>query len=145
MEHADHVELLRAAVRAGETWADVGAGRGAFTRALAELIGPNGTLWAVDRDPHVLAENGERIRAMPPGSAPKLHVLVGDFTRPLTLPPLDGIVMANALHFTSDPVPVVRRLAGPRVLAAIERPLQAPLGLLAVGPSVYLRARRDAR
>ena len=36
----------------------------------------------------------------------------------------------------------LRRVAGPRVLAAIERPLQAPLGVLAVGPSVYLRARR---
>ena len=32
-----------------------------------------------------------------------------------------------------------------RVLAGVERPLQAPLGRLAVGPSVYLRARRGRR
>jgi ubiquinone/menaquinone biosynthesis C-methylase UbiE len=36
----------------------------------------------------------------------------------------------------------LKRHVSPRVLAGIERPLQAPLGLLAVGPSVYLRARR---
>jgi hypothetical protein len=30
----------------------------------------------------------------------------------------------------------------PSVLAALERPLQAPLGPLAIGPSVYLRAIR---
>jgi len=39
-------------------------------------------------------------------------------------------------------LPFLRQRVGPAALAAIERPLQAPLGLLAVGPSVYLRARR---
>jgi len=37
---------------------------------------------------------------------------------------------------------VLKRRVPARVLAAIERPLQAPLGRLAVGPSVFLRARR---
>jgi ubiquinone/menaquinone biosynthesis C-methylase UbiE len=36
---------------------------------------------------------------------------------------------------------VTRRLS-PGLLAAVEAPLQAPLGPLAIGPSVYLRARR---
>jgi ubiquinone/menaquinone biosynthesis C-methylase UbiE len=40
-------------------------------------------------------------------------------------------------------LPVLRRLASPSTLAAIERPLQAPLGVLALGPSMYLRARRS--
>ena len=34
------------------------------------------------------------------------------------------------------------RRASPELLARVERPLQAPLGPLAIGPSVYLRARR---
>jgi ubiquinone/menaquinone biosynthesis C-methylase UbiE len=39
-------------------------------------------------------------------------------------------------------VGALKRHVPANVLAGIERPLQAPLGLLAVGPSVYLRARR---
>ena len=39
-------------------------------------------------------------------------------------------------------VDALKRRVPASVLAGIERPLQAPLGRLAVGPSVYLRARR---
>lgn len=39
-------------------------------------------------------------------------------------------------------VGALKRRVAPHVLAALERPLQAPLGPLAIGPSVYLRARR---
>ena len=35
---------------AGGTWADIGAGEGAFTLALADLLGPGGRIVAVDRD-----------------------------------------------------------------------------------------------
>jgi ubiquinone/menaquinone biosynthesis C-methylase UbiE len=40
---------------------------------------------------------------------------------------------------------LLKRHVPPRVLAGVEGPLQAPLGLLALGPSVYLRARRTTR
>lgn len=40
---------------------------------------------------------------------------------------------------------LLKRHVPARVLAGIERWLQAPLGLLAVGPSVFLRARRGQR
>ena len=51
MDHADHVALIRAAVtETGGTWADIGAGEGAFTLALADLLGPGGRIVAVDRD-----------------------------------------------------------------------------------------------
>jgi ubiquinone/menaquinone biosynthesis C-methylase UbiE len=39
-------------------------------------------------------------------------------------------------------VGALKRRVPARVLAGVERPLQAPLGVLALGPSVYLRARR---
>ena len=108
MDHADHVDLLRPAVPAGRTWADLGAGSGAFTLALAELLGATGTIWAVDRDARALEETARRVRALPAGTVPKLHPLVADFTRALALPALDGVVMANSLHFVREPVPVLR-------------------------------------
>ena len=57
MDNADHVRLLRGAVDPGGTWADIGAGTGAFTLALAYLLGPGGQVIAVDRDRGALDTN----------------------------------------------------------------------------------------
>jgi SAM-dependent methyltransferase len=42
--------------------------------------------------------------------ATELEVVVADFTRPLALSGLDGIVMANSLHFVRDKSPVLARV-----------------------------------
>ena len=63
VDHADHVGLLRAAVEPGGTWADIGAGEGAFTLALADLLGPGGRIVAVDRDARALRANEAAVRA----------------------------------------------------------------------------------
>jgi SAM-dependent methyltransferase len=39
--------------------------------------------------------------------ATRLDVVVADFTRPLTISSLDGVVMANSLHFVRDKRPVL--------------------------------------
>jgi SAM-dependent methyltransferase len=111
MDHADHVALLRPAVTPGETWADIGAGEGAFTLALADLLGPGGRIVAVDRDRRALERNAEGVRARFPQVA--IVTLEADFQRPLTLPPLDGLVAANSLHFVgrNQQVEVVAALA----------------------------------
>ncbi len=107
MIHADHVRLLRDGVPVvGGTWADLGSGTGAFTLALADLIGPSGQIYSVDKDMRALHEQERAMRARFPGLS--VSYLVADFTLPLSLPPLDGIVMANALHFQRDKEPVVR-------------------------------------
>jgi hypothetical protein len=41
-----------------------------------------------------------------------LHAVAADFTRPLDLPPLDGLVMANALHFVRQKEAAVTGLRG---------------------------------
>ena len=58
MDHRDHVALIRAGVgEQGGRWADIGAGEGAFTLALADLLGPGGQIIAVDRDAGALRIN----------------------------------------------------------------------------------------
>jgi SAM-dependent methyltransferase len=111
MDHADHVALLGAGVPAGGgVWADIGAGRGAFTLALAELLGPGATIFAVDRDGGALDEASREIGRRFPGVEVHRHVL--DFTDPLPFPAatLDGVVMANSLHFVRRKEPVLRAI-----------------------------------
>jgi precorrin-6B methylase 2 len=97
VDHADHVRLLRDGVTRGGTWADLGAGTGAFTLALAELVGPGGEVIAVDRDRGALRELEHAVR---PGGA-TVRTLRADFTQELDLEPLDGIVMANSLQLVT--------------------------------------------
>jgi ubiquinone/menaquinone biosynthesis C-methylase UbiE len=112
VDHADHVSLLAPGVTQGEggTWADLGAGTGAFTLALADLVGPHGLIHAVDRDRAALAE----LRGALVSAVPQAEVLVraADFTRRLDLADLDGVVMANSLHFVDDKRPVIALVRG---------------------------------
>jgi ubiquinone/menaquinone biosynthesis C-methylase UbiE len=98
MKHEDHVALLREGIAGpGGVWADLGSGTGAFTLALADLIGPTGEIYSVDTDRGALREQERAILARFPSVA--VRYLVADFARQLELPPLDGVVMANSLHF----------------------------------------------
>jgi len=98
VNHQDHVRLLRDGVPAtGGVWADLGSGDGAFTLALADLLGPGAQIYSVDREAHSLER--QEISMALQFSGVQVTYLVADYTRPLDLPPLDGIVMANSLHF----------------------------------------------
>jgi ubiquinone/menaquinone biosynthesis C-methylase UbiE len=109
VNHADLVGLLRDGIDAkGGRWADLGAGEGAFTEALADLLGPGARITAVDRDAGALRELADAMGRKFPGTA--LDVVAGDFTRPLALAGLDGVVMANSLHFVRDKRPVLERV-----------------------------------
>jgi SAM-dependent methyltransferase len=119
MDHADHVALIRAAIEeaVGRSdrpashglWADFGSGRGAFTLALADVLGPGGRIVSVDRDAHALRDQAREVGARFP--AVEIRTVEADFTTDLGLRDLAGLVMANALHFQADRERAARHIA----------------------------------
>ena len=111
MRLSDAIELIAGsdAVSPGPTiWADLGCGTGTFTRALAECLAAGSTIHAMDRDASAL-------RRIP--SAHK-HVRVkthrGDFmSQPWPFSNLDGILMANSLHYIEDQSAFIRSCEAP--------------------------------
>jgi ubiquinone/menaquinone biosynthesis C-methylase UbiE len=98
MDHRDHVFLLTKGVeKTGGVWADFGSGQGPFTLALAELLGPSGEIYSVDKNIGGLRRQERAMANRFPGLT--VHYKEGDLTRPLDMPVLDGLVIANALHF----------------------------------------------
>src|SRR5260370_3280100 len=111
MTHDARVPLPRGGIsEPGGVWADLGSGGGAFTLALADLLGPGSTIYSVDQDRGALREQERSMRARFPDRA--VTYLAADFTRPLELPPLDGIVMAHSLHYHPDQAPDLRLVRG---------------------------------
>jgi ubiquinone/menaquinone biosynthesis C-methylase UbiE len=112
MNTSEAVALIEGAVRGHEgTWADLGAGDGTFTRALGKLLGPKSRIYAVDRDTGAVVEL-ERWSA---SAAENVIPVEADFTGALDLPELgqtllDGMLLANALHFVRDAGSVLTRL-----------------------------------
>ena len=90
-------------------WADLGAGSGAFTLALRELVGPNAMIVAVDKDRARLNELEGAYRSHF-SDLQNLHIVAADFSRTLDLPLLDGILMANSLHYFKDKEKVLRQM-----------------------------------
>lgn len=94
-------------------WADLGVGAGTFTRALARILGAGSTIYAVDKDRRAI----DALRQSGSNDGTEIIPLVGDFTRELKLPraargELDGILLANALHFVPAPAAVLALLLG---------------------------------
>ena len=107
MDHRDHVNLIRGGIK-GTVWGDFGAGAGAFTLALAEILGPSGEIHAVDRDSGALKSNRREMHNRFPEVAVRYYER--DFSVEMDLPPLDGIVMANSLHFQRDAASVLEHV-----------------------------------
>ncbi len=79
-----------------QTWADLGSGSGLFTRALAHILVAKSKIYAIDRNlaSFKLKSLSNNIQIIP---------IQLDFLKDtLDLKFLNGILMANALHFVPD-------------------------------------------
>lgn len=99
------VELITPALQqpqAGKVWADLGSGKGLFTHALATLLGPGSTVHAVDKSRQIIESSFN-------GTIIEFHEL--DFSEGvLPFAELDGILMANSIHFAKDKRNLISRL-----------------------------------
>jgi len=102
--------LQRGVEKAGGIWADLGCGDGIFTSALYTLLQPDSEIYAVDKSRRALHALARNFAESYPEAV--VHPILADFTLPLSLPPLDGLVMANSLHFVRQKRPALTRLAG---------------------------------
>jgi ubiquinone/menaquinone biosynthesis C-methylase UbiE len=112
------------ALNPGMSVADVGAGRGELTVALAAEIGPSGRVYATDIDPVALGQ----IRARVAAAALQNVTVVQAHTRDTGLPTncCDAVVLRRVYHHLSDPLAtngdLLRVLRPGGVLAVIDFP-----------------------
>ncbi len=105
---AEATELIRIDKISGaraQTWCDLGCGTGTFTLALATLLSPGSVIHAIDKDEKSLSQIPDRYQAV------TIHKEVVDLNESdLSLPALDGVLMANFLHFIENQGEFVGRL-----------------------------------
>ena len=125
---ADSPEMSRLrqvlALEAGKVVADVGAGKGELTFALAKEVGSSGRVFATDIDPERLRRIREKVVA---GRLGNVTVLEGAGSE-TGLPPscCDAIVLRRVYHHLTDPsginASLLRALRPGGVLAIIDFP-----------------------
>lgn len=122
MRLPDAVDMLRPAgleTLGPATWADLGSGDGAFTLALAEVLPEGSVIHAIDTDAAAL----QKIPRAHEGVGITTHR--GDFTiNAWPFDDLDGILMANSLHYVGNQTTFVRaceaRMKAPRRWLVVE-------------------------
>ncbi|MEZ4852232.1 MAG: hypothetical protein R3B93_27215 [Bacteroidia bacterium] len=98
MTHQEAVGLIQGAhISPGGVWADLRAGNGRFSHRLWQNYWrPEGTVYAIDN---------QISRIVAPATSALIYMQKADFTQPLDLPILDGLLMANSLHYVKEKGP----------------------------------------
>jgi SAM-dependent methyltransferase len=134
MKITEATALIRAPLIAWarpQSWCDLGSGSGTFTMALAQLLAPGSTIHAVDLDRRALAKIPDQHGGV------EIRKIVGDLqSTSLRLPSVDGILMANILHFVHEQQVFLRSLlslADRFLIVEYERTRPTPWGPYPVG------------
>ncbi len=103
----DAMEMISGGVDAGgpRIWADLGCGDGTFTRALAQLLAAGSVVHAIDLDDAALRNIPAELHGV------RIATHRADFTRtPWPFDErVDGILMANSLHYVREQEAFIRQ------------------------------------
>ncbi|WP_221269422.1 class I SAM-dependent methyltransferase [Mucilaginibacter sp. X5P1] len=100
MRDEDAISLIEKAISGHElqVWADLGCGSGTFTKALNSLLPTGSHIIAVDREKQQL-------------DLPNVDFMRANFEwDDLKLSGLNGILMANAIHYVAEKAALIRKL-----------------------------------
>ena len=95
-----------AGIRSGMRVLDIGSGSGDVTFLAAQLVGPEGNVVGVDRDPAGVAFAGERAKA---AGLTNVRFMTADFREIVLASAVDAIVGRLVLMYTADPLDALRR------------------------------------
>lgn len=105
MQLKEAIQLIgKASIENGHAtrWADLGTGAGLFAQALSMLLAPASKIYAVDQSMQTIRPVREDV---------VIEFLQNDFTKTnFKLPLLDGIMMANSLHYVRDKISLIQNL-----------------------------------
>lgn len=101
MLNDDHLNTLKETV-----WADLGCGNGTFTLALATFLSPGSLIYAID-------SNAASLQEVPPDYRQvNIKKYKADFINdPFPFNAIDGILMANALHYVQRKDAFIKKIA----------------------------------
>ena len=103
MKIEEAVSFISTAIDSSKSrWADIGAGTGVFTVALDQLLVSGSHIYAMDKNPHSLYSLNL--------NNCQLHIEEQDFNRTFDYPEMDGIIMANTLHYAEYPKQVMENI-----------------------------------
>src|SRR4051812_14148797 len=107
MELQTAIQLIEKGINSGsiQTWIDLGAGKGLFTNALSQLLPKGSKIIAVDKTKSKI-EVADGI---------DLVTKTGDFVT-MQLEKVDGILMANSLHYVKEQQEFLKRQVTKRVI-----------------------------
>lgn len=84
-------------------WVDLGCGSGVFTEVLANILQKNSRITAIDRTPqHIPNSLGNHVTI----NFQQLDFVLDN----ISIDNVDGILMANALHFVKDKTALIKKL-----------------------------------